>query len=218
MAKSKTSVTAPTAKRKPSKRIYWSGVYFESLREMHLSNDSESFFDWYGFRKRYDVFRRGEIDTEKTQIGLDVFKKEIINAKIRVWILDPHFDDIAIKYLLEGFSRSNALSIRIISTDADVQRTYIHQLRKKREIGVTSGMRIPSEEVEWIAIPQYKYEFLHDRFAVLDDELWHFGSTVGGTHSKMNAATRGWDANATNAIQFFERFWSDLMKKEFKRS
>jgi hypothetical protein len=52
-----------------------------------------------------------------------------------------------------------------------------------------------------------KFPYVHDRFAIIDDELWHFGATVGGLHSLVNAATRGWDAEAHQAARFFEDAW-----------
>lgn len=52
-----------------------------------------------------------------------------------------------------------------------------------------------------------RYPFVHDRFAVVDDELWHFGATVGGLHHGVNAATRGWSATAVGAVRFFGEVW-----------
>jgi hypothetical protein len=52
-----------------------------------------------------------------------------------------------------------------------------------------------------------KFPYVHDRFAIIDNELWHFGATVGGLHSSVNAATRGWDAEAHDAVRFFNDAW-----------
>jgi hypothetical protein len=52
-----------------------------------------------------------------------------------------------------------------------------------------------------------KFPYVHDRFAIIDNELWHFGATVGGLHSLVNAATRGWDADAHDAMRFFDDAW-----------
>jgi hypothetical protein len=53
-----------------------------------------------------------------------------------------------------------------------------------------------------------EFPYVHDRFAIIDDELWHFGATVGGFHSLVNAATRGWDAEALDAVRFFNDAWN----------
>ena len=52
------------------------------------------------------------------------------------------------------------------------------------------------------------FDYVHDRFAIIDNELWHFGATVGGLHSLVNAATRGWDADAHDAVRFFNDAWN----------
>lgn len=52
------------------------------------------------------------------------------------------------------------------------------------------------------------FPYVHDRFAIIDSELWHFGATVGGLHHLVNAATRGWNAEAHDAIRFFEDAWN----------
>ncbi len=52
-----------------------------------------------------------------------------------------------------------------------------------------------------------KFDYIHDRFAIIDNELWHFGATVGGFHTSVNAASRGWDAEELGAIDFFEMVW-----------
>ncbi|MBU9454720.1 hypothetical protein [Burkholderia multivorans] len=53
-----------------------------------------------------------------------------------------------------------------------------------------------------------KFPYVHDRFAIVDNELWHFGATVGGLHHLVNAATRGWDAMAHQALRFFNDAWN----------
>jgi hypothetical protein len=51
------------------------------------------------------------------------------------------------------------------------------------------------------------FPYVHDRFAIIDGELWHFGATTGGLHRQVNAASRGWDADALDAVRFFEDAW-----------
>lgn len=50
--------------------------------------------------------------------------------------------------------------------------------------------------------------FIHDRFAIIDDELWHFGGTAGGFQSSVSAVSRGWGAVEHGAIRFFEEIWN----------
>jgi len=57
-----------------------------------------------------------------------------------------------------------------------------------------------------------KFNYIHDRFAIIDNELWHFGGTVGGFNSKLSAASRGWDATKLNAISFFDEVWQECVR------
>jgi hypothetical protein len=44
---------------------------------------------------------------------------------------------------------------------------------------------------------------VHDRFALTDEELWHFGSTVGGAYQGHTALSRGWLGQDGDFIKFF---------------
>ncbi len=48
---------------------------------------------------------------------------------------------------------------------------------------------------------------VHDRFAIFDDELWHFGGTVGGIMKAVNAYSRGWNSEDHRAKDFFDDIW-----------
>ena len=58
------------------------------------------------------------------------------------------------------------------------------------------------------------FDHIHDRFAIIDDDLWHFGATVGGLHWRLNAATRGWPAEQHGAVQFFEDVWTECLHEK----
>ena len=53
------------------------------------------------------------------------------------------------------------------------------------------------------------YKRLHDRFAVLDGELWHFGASVGGNHPALNACSRGWSDQEVGFSDLFEKIWEE---------
>lgn len=68
---------------------------------------------------------------------------------------------------------------------------------------------------------EIKFPYLHDRFAIIDDELWHFGATVGGLHNLVNAASRGWDVDDHDAVRFFDNAWDgeeDISQEHGNRS
>lgn len=45
---------------------------------------------------------------------------------------------------------------------------------------------------------------VHDRFAIMDGEIWHCGASIGGTHPSLNALTHGWK-DENNALRNFFR-------------
>jgi hypothetical protein len=61
-------------------------------------------------------------------------------------------------------------------------------------------------DVQWRNDPQVGIE-LHDRFAIVDIELWHFGATVDNCHPSINAFSRGWSATETHAEAYFFHLW-----------
>lgn len=44
---------------------------------------------------------------------------------------------------------------------------------------------------------------VHDRFAIMDGEIWHCGAAVGGMHGSLNAVTRGWEDKNNSLRNFF---------------
>jgi hypothetical protein len=130
----------------------------------------------------------------------------------RLWILDPYFDgESGTVPLAEALWDSSIRELRINGmgsiTQSQVQEeiNYLQEILKHR---VGHGV-IP--DVEWRNTLSIGGDFvLHDRFAIVDDELWHFGATVGGTHRSINAFSRGWSATDTGAVSFFQQLWDSL--------
>lgn len=51
---------------------------------------------------------------------------------------------------------------------------------------------------------------IHDRFALLDNEIWHFGGTVGGVNAHLTAYSRGWRDQGN----LFKRYLDKIVEKE----
>ena len=151
-------------------------------------------------------------------VPLQKFGKAVSDAQERVWIVD--------EYLLRPDSGKPARRIEQILTwlplwlaasdirlltkhhqevDEDdlkkfqqrAQAINSHATRREKECRIEVRMHLTRD-----------CDFVHDRFAIIDDELWHFGGTVGGFHSKVSAASRGWRAVDHGAISFFEEIWN----------
>ena len=134
-------------------------------------------------------------------------------------------DDYLFKPRQEGQSRQSrydqilewvphtliANNIRFLTNEHEdrAERVRIRDLFNARALAIKQGVPRRSGEprIEIKFTLQKDFPYVHDRFAIIDDELWHFGATVGGLHHHVNAATRGWDAEVLGAVRFFNEAW-----------
>ncbi len=167
--------------------------------------------------------KRGEAVT-----WLPIFKKHVMSAIERVLIVDT--------YLLCGGERSEdeilswfpdtlmAHDVRIacggLKAGRDERRFVTDLADRAAAINKrksASGTRATTIKLKLTHDPS-AFPFVHDRFAVVDDELWHFGATVGGLHHSVNAVTRGWSATAVKAVQIFGEVWGQPARRGGSRT
>jgi hypothetical protein len=155
---------------------------------------------------------------------LATFSVAVSQALDRVWIVDPYFMqpdagnrqqriDQILSWLPED--RFVAGDVRFLTrshntndnpgVDLDISKQLSeHAGRINRWRDHSSGVKC-SIEARYNLVQNFDH--LHDRFAIIDDELWHFGATVGGFHVQVSAATRGWSAVEHGAEEFFKMAW-----------
>ena len=142
-------------------------------------------------------------------LKLNAFETAVTEAERRILVLDPHFDEIGANVLGPALSLSQALDIRLLTGRGDIEREKRNRLQR----GLTqyrNSSRVDARQVEvrWSAtLDRRSFPFLHDRFAVVDEGLWHFGSTVGGGHPGLTAVSGPWPAAGTRATEFFNECW-----------
>jgi len=149
---------------------------------------------------------------------LNAFIDAVAAAQERVFILDgylfkpngdrplqPRIDQILdwLPITLEA----NDVRLLTSSIGAPADKADITQqlCARASEVNSLTRYRLGTIQIE----VKFTLQYVHDRFAIIDDELWHFGATVGGLHNEVNAASRGWNVDDHNAIQFFETAWLD---------
>lgn len=142
--------------------------------------------------------------------------KNAISIAERVWIIDKHLfsedgknplHNQRVKKVLDWFFTSQIQTIRILTGNHDEQEKIERDFKALEDILKESRTKIdPPINIE-LSFSLKNFNYIHDRFAIIDDELWHFGATVGGFHRDVNAASRGWNANTHKAVQFFETVW-----------
>ncbi|WP_208596192.1 hypothetical protein [Vreelandella aquamarina] len=146
-----------------------------------------------------------------------------MNAVERVWVVDEYFlmpdqgkpDDrilMILDWLHPGLVASDIRILTKAHDEINEEMLQLFQLRE-REINQLQARRPKQCSIQVNTRLKVGFDFIHDRFAILDDELWHFGATVGGFHASVNAASRGWCAIDSGAIEFFEMAWDKCKGK-----
>jgi hypothetical protein len=133
----------------------------------------------------------GEQNPVATPRQLEQFVEAVAFAEERVLILDPHFEGDGLVAVWAAMDMTPA-KVRILT-------------QRKRELDgwlMAHSLRLPDN----VEARQAKHSF-HDRLAVVDADLWHFGSTVGGGHHQLSAASCGWHMHAAGVATLFEAWW-----------
>lgn len=148
---------------------------------------------------------------------LKVFGKAVSSAQERIWIVDEYLlkpdsekSSNRIEKILEWLPYWLAASdVRLLTKPhQEVGEDDLSKFRRRaQEINDHAARREKECRIEVKMHLKRNCDYIHDRFAIVDDELWHFGGTVGGFHSSVSAASRGWRASDHNAVAFFEEIW-----------
>jgi hypothetical protein len=195
----------------PPKAILWpTAIGYGNINE---SADSTRFPSWQALKARRNAtpasplatFIKATSEAQHRILVLDDFLfnpegnerrlQERIDQVLEWLPLDLEAYDV--RFLTEGIG-TKAVEADIVGQLAD----------RAREINSASPYRQRALVIQAKFTLATDFPYLHDRFAIIDDELWHFGATVGGLHSLMNAATRGWSADDHDALKFFENAWT----------
>jgi hypothetical protein len=136
------------------------------------------------------------------------FRGAVRVARERVWLLDEQLlrDDQSRDWLGELFYETGASDLRIVTASkegATERAQFLRELEpdlRAHALGTPPQIRIYLNFNKSVSgVPE-----VHDRFAIIDDVLWHCGATIGGMHNQINAMTYGWSALKTRAVDFFE--------------
>lgn len=131
---------------------------------------------------------------------------EAITRAGRVWIVDSYLSDEpdAADELFFIVTAADVEQTRVITSRQDrweeVKRSAEQYNVESRRSGKIELGFIPSREKGFGALP-------HDRFALVDGFLWHWGATVGGGYSGINACSYGWSGTRTGVSTWFDKLW-----------
>ncbi len=154
---------------------------------------------------------------------LATFGEAVSQAQGRIWVIDPYFLDAGegsrqdrISSILRWMPETmpaNDIKFLTKSQNSNGNKEIDNDLAKEfREHAALINMFRPKGASKCVIEVRFtlktNFDYMHDRFAIIDDELWHFGATVGGFHSLVSAATRGWRVSDHGAEEFFNLAWN----------
>lgn len=146
---------------------------------------------------------------------VEEFEAAISTAQ-QVWIIDRHlfFADgqkpdhsRRLDQVVGWFYTENIKAIKILTGYHDAQKEIEKAFEELKETVTEGRAKHGSALTITLSFALRGADGIHDRFAIIDNELWHFGATVGGFHRDVNAMSRGWNAEAHDAVQFFDTAW-----------
>jgi hypothetical protein len=150
------------------------------------------------------------------------FRSAVRVARQRVWLLDEQLlrDDQSRDRLGELFYETGAWDLRVVTASkegATERAQFLRELEpdlRARTLGTPTQIGIQLNFNKSVrGVPE-----VHDRFAIIDDVLWHCGATIGGLHNQINAMTFGWSARKTRSIEFYEDIWKLLAENDGRTS
>lgn len=185
--------------------------YYQTLNDVEDFNTCPSFSEVVS---RYSRLHR----QEEFSIISKKLQKAIYNASYRIWILDSYLGNTL---EIDNNNKIKLLFDLIVANPSKLNvRCYFRKNLKEGQLEKLNGLMKESNEHirrhtknPKATIIEYKLfnniKFLHDRFAIIDDDLWHFGSDFGSSQPSLHATSNGWDANELKMTNFFEKLWQE---------
>lgn len=198
--------SAPAEREVHEKAIYWPGHPDFSGDE--TTPDLSAFPTFAAMKARASA---------RPPSPLAAFAKAVRDAQDRVLIMDRFLftpehgsAQVNVDAVIAWFSTGPAVSdVRLLTSASGEEQTEIARQFSKLAMTINSNQSHRASRIDIRINFNLKglIDEIHDRFAIIDNELWHFGATVGGLHPSLNAASRGWPADKHGAIAFFESAW-----------
>ena len=146
------------------------------------------------------------------------FESAVRNARSHVWLIDSFLlkvDQNAKSTFYDVFNlvlrNTAAQDIRLLTSNKSGHQKQISDLYTlQEERRAAPRYEAFTIKVRLVRGKKGQSRLPHDRFALIDDELWHWGANVGGTHHEVNAYSRGWPVCETRAKEYFERLWNSV--------
>ncbi|MBP3819166.1 MAG: hypothetical protein J6H31_12790 [Butyrivibrio sp.] len=141
--------------------------------------------EWRGAQDSTSLVLQGRQVRQSAGSSCEEFWRNLGDCNI-AYIVDKRFSTDEFKLMVHFLDGADNKIMRL-------QEIFIFCDRDYAKLSELNEERDKTEyKISVYAIPTQPLYEIHDRFAVLDDEIWHFGGTVGGINPQLTAYSRGW--------------------------
>lgn len=181
-------------------RLLWPSIRYGRGIER---DDATHFPDAHAIRDRRDFITAGN------KLSLRAFEEAVEGAEVHVFVLDHHFDKRGADILGGALVLSQVRDVRLLTGRGSLAETDREEMANVLTQSCNEERHDHRQvEVHWRAtLSTDRFPFLHDRFSIIDESVWHFGATVGGGHAGLTAVSGPWSATETRAVRFFDECW-----------
>ncbi|MFW6224024.1 MAG: hypothetical protein ACOC4R_00035 [Bacteroidota bacterium] len=208
-------VASPSLDESPAAPL----LYWRKFGHGHCQTtiERESEFSYFPFDHLGDMAISHQAFTDYRQNSSNLLGSHVFWQAFRVsqtiFIIDQYFDVLCLQ------------RIRMESTMAvksnDGPRTQFITIFTNETINnnnfdqqTSSASGMPNHIIVYnftdagLNVSSEKKAVIHDRIALLDDQIWHCGATIAGMHPGVNALSGGWPDKEKRMHKFFEHLVS----------
>lgn len=147
--------------------------------------------DWWSEnRLAFDAIRTHTANKDKISPGAGIFWTYIETAQTDVMFLDSHLQDFEVRRILLALSERekrhdpNPICVRIISVFSEQSEESVVKAIEEHNFKYST--------LEVFSYGKDLSDWIHDRFALIGDQMWHFGAKIGAMHKGINAFSGPW--------------------------
>ena len=194
------------------KKLIWPHFGYSEMNdeysERYIERDSSIFPGTdavYSNRTIYEEAaktRKNEIDFPGIGLGIKEFW-DTFRQRTEILLADPFFSAIQYRRMIA------VLDEVLSSKDAIPEKNiYIHGRNNIQDliryVDIIKKGKIKIYDLFKISIWRLpEKDIVHDRFAIMDGEIWHCGASICGMHAALNAVSRGWVDEEGKLMEFF---------------
>lgn len=180
----------------PEPQLFWpvydfdSDVFSYNESDKIVFSENTDFIGFEEYKSGIDRIINWEKNRNSRLLRINsLFLDELIRCET-VYIVDKFFDVEEFDRIMLALKNAEGCPLRRLFIICD---SNYDAIRKRIAENEKNGMIVSVEiSVSSMKNAGKRYFDIHDRFALLDDEIWHFGWTVCGVGHTLNAYSRGW--------------------------